>query len=257
MFVPTFGPASKWTDSESSYDDSMSYDANELAIYAVMDDVQRQMWESMRSALKTGTLSGTANEPNEDFGLRPSTLRGISQLFQAGNTVSSKVRAFQEFRHYWWDDEQEDMTYSWWNEHESRLRDNQSHYESGVPNRTFGYRIIALGLTLLLHGSGNDADELENLENAFRLMKQEPRDKFSKWIFYLSCGMEKGNRPVAAEEMMMRELIERLDLHGPPPPMHQPSQWSNDDDSHGSGDTTVDMSVALHPPTPVGSNRLA
>lgn len=247
LFVPTLGAASKWTDSDTSFDDSLPYDDIDPALYNMMDEVQQMMWREMRSALKSGTLSGSANEPNEDFGLRPSQVRGINALFQAPKSISTIVGAFDGMRKYWWELEHDDMTYSWWNDHEARLPDNQAHFESGVPNRSFGYRMIALGLAMLLNGSGGERQELENLENAFRLMKGETRSQFGQWIFYLSCGMEKGNRPVAAEEMMMMDIIEGANLLGPDPPLHQPSDLDDDMDSHASGDTTVAMSPVARP----------
>jgi hypothetical protein len=197
-----------------------------------MDDSPRKKVD-IPIVLKDGELCGTDDLPNRFFGLDASYAQDIAddcKKIKDADLMKSVFTIAQCWVH-----EQLDMMnimegIAW-----SNIQCNWTG--DGVSNRTFGYRMMAMGTYLILHGYKDEEDEMELLADFFGRMKNIPKEKMGKHIFFLSRAMEKGlavqnhGTPEEAEALQQAVTDE-----------HEDSEEDDDSDS----DATQPMSPVRH-----------
>jgi hypothetical protein len=111
------------------------------------------------------------------------------------------------------------------------LRDGLSCYnvkfrKTGVLNTNCAYQCVSLGLYLLYHGTGDYKEHLNRVAQTLLKMQSIAPNKMGKWLYHLSCGMERNNFGPSHGEMAVYK-----ESDGPP----LDDYYSNSSDSDSSG----------------------
>jgi len=137
--------------------------------------------------LKKGNLAGTSSQRNIFFGLPFATAKAIDDAAKELNTWHHSMSVLMDSKKLLFEEVKDIETMI----NLSFRRGNGIYVPGGgLGARTFGYRVVAFGIHLLLHGGEDHSDELAHLSEALYSMKDIPREKIGKYIFHLSRGME-------------------------------------------------------------------
>lgn len=148
--------------------------------------------------LSNGTLCGDfiddiPQQPGQ-FGFYSEQTENVVSHCKAPKTPYLKSRVF--LRHVLDLDKLETHVDDLW------LNGDQEFFESGIPNTLEGFRSVAHGAFLLAHGVEDHANYFATLEKTFGEMKNLPRKEIGKWIYHLSCGMERSTHKLWSHEYL-------------------------------------------------------
>jgi hypothetical protein len=186
--------------------------------------------------LKKGNLAGTLLDSNDFFGLPAPTAKKIDSAAKELDTWQHSMRVFMDSKMMLFEEcksIEKMIDYS--------LFDGTDRFVLGGGHgaRTFGYRVVALGVHLLIHGSGDQSEELAHLSRTLYDMKDIPKEKMGKYIFHLSRAMEEGLHEV--DERTFKDIFPNEEDEEMSPGDGETSDEGTDNDGNDS-DATEPMS---------------
>jgi len=103
---------------------------------------------------------------------------------------------------------------------------NVKFRKTGVLNANCAYQIMSLGIYLLYHGTGDYKENLNRVAQTLLQMQTVPIEEMGKWLYHLSCGMERNNFGPSRAEVAVYKKSEGPSLE---------DYWSDSEDSDSSG----------------------
>jgi hypothetical protein len=160
--------------------------------------VETQKVPNVEDYLSTGTLCGDFDDdiPQQpgQFGFYLEQTENVVSHCKAPKTPYLKSRVF--LRHVFDLDKLDTHVNDLW------LEGDQEFVATGIPNTLEGFRCVAHGAFLLVHGVEDQSHCFATLEKTFGVMKTFPQKDLGKWIYHLYCGMERSTHKLWSHEYL-------------------------------------------------------
>jgi hypothetical protein len=199
---------------------------------------ETQKVPNVEDYLSTGTLRGDfvddiPQQPGQ-FGFYSEQTENVVSHCKAPKTPYLKSRVF--LRHVFDLDKLDTHVNNLW------LEGDQEFVATGIPNTLEGFRFVAHGAFLLAHGVEDQSHYFATLEKAFGVMKTLPQKELGKWIYHLSCDMERSTHKLWSHEYLQVPVNTALKT---------PEEWSEE------GNTKKTEEEDFYPLSPCLSSPLA